>query len=61
MASKTSFYAVLILTDTGWTFSRTFAGKAAAQKWARWCSSRWAAKVYRGGPGGECVAEYAAA
>jgi hypothetical protein len=54
--NRTSFYHVLILTETGWTVSRLFEKLSAARKYAKWCSERWEAKIYKGGPGGELVA-----
>ena len=54
--NRTSFYHVLILTETGWTVSRLFEKLAAARKYAKWCSERWEARIYKGGPGGEPVA-----
>jgi hypothetical protein len=53
-----AFYTVCILTETGWQYSRSFNTKAAAQKWARWCSERWQAALYKGAPGGERLADF---
>lgn len=52
---RESMYTVCILTETGWQYSRTFTKIAAARKWAKWCTERWQAQIYKGGPGGEIV------
>jgi hypothetical protein len=58
MKTREAFYAVCILTETGWTVSRFFEKVTAARKWAKWCSATWQAAIYKGGQGGERIADY---
>lgn len=55
------FYTVFLLTETGWTYSRSFQKVVTARKWAKWCSKSWPASIYKGGPEGECIATFAKA
>lgn len=56
--SRHFFYSVVILTETGWQVSRTCETKRVATNYAKGCSKTWDAMVYKGGPGGERVAEF---
>ena len=47
-------YTVTILTARGWTPSRYFTRKLAAQRWFRWCAKTWPTNLYLGGIG-ECL------